>query len=261
MHSDSVYKYREMMEYLYCHKTARVAELASALFLSESTVRRALSVLERQKKLHRFHGGAALADEGEPFSLIRRDQVNHLKEKEVIGRLAASFVKEGMTLLLMGGTTVRAICPYLKGRRLTVITSSLPVVNDLAWEEQIQVIVLGGVLNPSEMEVRGGLTQLTLGHLRADMMFMGTTGLHPIHGVMTDDPNGVETYAACMRISDQVVVLADHTKCEHYVGTTVICGLLDLHCLIVDSGISDTTHAFYRENTRRMEVAGVGEGE
>jgi len=111
MYNESTYKYREMMEYLRRHKTAKVSELSSALFLSESTVRRALLELSKQGKLHRFHGGAALAEGGEPFSLITRERVSHVKEKDAIGRLAASFVQEGMTLLLMGGTTVRSVCP------------------------------------------------------------------------------------------------------------------------------------------------------
>jgi len=258
MHSDVSHKYKEMMEYLYHHKAAKVTELARALFLSESTVRRVLTELERQGKLRRYHGGATLTTADEPFSFVRRRQVSRLKEKDAIGRRAASLVQDGMTLLLMGGTTVRAMCPYLKGRKLTVITPSLPVVNDLAWEEQIQVIVLGGVLDLSEMEVRGELTQLTLGHLRADIMFMGTTGLHPIHGVMMDDPNSVETYNTCMHHSDRVFVLADHTKCERYLGTTVLCSLSNMHCFIVDDGIPDAVRTFYQENVQRLEVAATG---
>ena len=255
MSSDPAIKYRELLDYLQHHGNAKVSELSGALFLSESTVRRALTALERQGKLRRFHGGASPSDAVERSSIKRR-QVSRLNEKAAIGRMAASFVKEGMTLLLMGGTTVQTICPYIKGKRLTVITSSLPVMNELAWEEQMQVILLGGVLNPAEMEVRGGLTHLMLERLRADLMFTGVTGLHPIHGLMTDDPNGVEAYTTCMRISDQVIVLADHTKCEQYSGTTVVCGLSDIACLITDDGMPEAVRAYYEKCVPRLVIAG-----
>ena len=254
MSGEAQIKYRELLEYLRQRGNARVSELSEALFLSESTVRRALCALEAQGKLHRFHGGASLSD---PVAqaFIQQRRVSRWQEKNAIGSLAASFVKEGMTLLLMGGTTVHAICPYLKGKRLTVITSSLPVVNDLAWEEHIKVILLGGVLNPPEMEVRGGLTQLTLERLRADLMFTGTTGLHPIHGLMTDDPSGVEAYTTCMRLSDQVFVLADHTKCEEYWGTAVVCGLEEIACLITDDGMPESVRAYYEKAMPRLLIA------
>jgi len=252
--SDASIKYKELLEYLQHHGNAKVSELTRALFLSESTVRRALSALEAQGKLHRFHGGAASADPGKQ-AFVRQRKVSRSEEKDAIGRLAASFVEEGMTLLMMGGTTVHAICPYLKGKRLTVITSSLPVVNDLVWEEKMTLILLGGVLNPPEMEVRGGLMQLALERLRADLMFTGVTGLHPIHGLMTDDPNGVETYTSCMNVSDQVFVLADHTKCEHYWGTTVLCELKDISCLITDGSMSPAARAYYEERAPRLLLA------
>ena len=254
MSGDMAAKYGELLRYIEQRGSAKVTELSRDLYLSESTVRRALEALEKQNRLKRFHGGASLPDPA-AHSPIRQRQVSHLKEKNAIGRLAATFVKEGMTLLLMGGTTVNAVCPYLKGMRLTVITSSLPVMNELAWEEKITVILLGGVLNPAEMEVRGGLTHLTLERLRADLMLTGTTGLHPIHGLMTDDPNGVETYQACMRISDEVIVLADHTKCEQYEGTTVLCPVSEINCLITDDGLSESTRIYYEKHIPRLCIA------
>lgn len=259
MKSEASVKYKELLDYLQIYESAKVTQMARDLYLSEATVRRVLASLETEGKVRRFHGGAALAN-AEERSFVRRRRVSHLREKDAIGREAASLVREGMTLLLMGGTTVHAICPYIRGKRLTVITTSLPVMTDLAWEEQMQIILLGGVLNPAEMEVRGGLTQLSLGHLRADIMFTGTTGLHPVHGIMTDDPNGVEAYTTCMRISDQVFVLADHTKCAQYWGTTVLCALPDIDGLLLDSGTPEEERVYYQENVKRVIIADCEEG-
>ncbi len=254
MASDPTVKYRELVAHLQRVGSAKVQDLSRELFLSESTVRRALLSLEQEGKVKRFHGGASLLDPAAGAPVLQR-KVSRLQEKQRIGQQAASLVREGMTLLLMGGTSVQAMCPYIKGKRLTVITSSLTVMNELAWEEQMTVILLGGVLNPAEMEVRGGLMQLTLERLRADIMFTGTTGVHPIHGLMTDDPNGVETYRTCMRISDEVVVLADHTKLREYWGMTVLCDLSEINCLITDSGAEMSEREYYHDRVKKLVVA------
>lgn len=254
MVTNPIMKYRDILSYLQKHGAAKVSDLSRDLFLSESTIRRALVALESEGKLRRYHGGAVTTDPA-AHSPIQKRQVSYWHEKNAIGKMASTFVREGMTLLLMGGTTVQAICPHIKGMRLTVITCSLPVMNELAWEEQMKVILLGGVLNPAEMEVRGGFTHIMLEHLRADLMFMGTTGLHPVHGLMTDDPNGVESYTTCMHISDQVIVLADHTKCENYWGTTILCGLSDITYLITDTDMQASTRAYYETRMNKIYFA------
>ena len=54
--------------------------------------------------------------------------------KGAIGKLAASLVKDGETILLDNGTTTIEVMRYLKDRSdVTVITHSLPVLN-LAME-------------------------------------------------------------------------------------------------------------------------------
>jgi len=254
MPKQSAGQYNDLLQYLNLHVSAKVTDISRDLFISESTVRRALNALEQQGFVERYHGGAILVDPSAHTSVQQR-KVTQKAQKDAIGRMAASMVKDGMTLLMMGGTTVHAVCPYLHNKRLTVITSSLPVMNDLAWEENITVVLLGGVLNPSEMEVRGGLMHLALKQLRADLMLSGTTGLHPVHGLMTDDPNGVDTYRTCMSISDKFIVLADHTKCDHYEGITVVCPLHKIDQLITDSGISESAREYYSKIIPHLYIA------
>ncbi len=150
------------------------------------------------------------------------------------------MVRDGTTLLLLGGTTVNAICPFIAHKRLTVITNSLPVVNALCWYPSIQLVILGGVLNPPEMEMRGALAEHSLSRLRADQLFIGTTGLHPLHGVMTDDPNAVGLYRRSVHSSDEVIVLADHTKFADPAGTTGVVMLSEVDQVVTDWQASET---------------------
>jgi len=54
-----------------------------------------------------------------------------------------------------------------------------------------------------------------------------------------------------------VYVLADHTKCEHYWGTTVLCELKDISCLITDDRMSEAARAYYEERAPRLLLAPV----
>ncbi len=230
-------KYRAVLEYISRKKSATVVEIASVHFLSESTVRRLLAEMEQNGLVHRFHGGAVIAGDQQDGRMIAMREVQKIQEKAAIGKEAASLVKDGMTLLMLGGTTVMAMCPYLKGKGITVITTSIPVVNDLLLEENMKLILLGGVVNPTELEVRGSMTAEGLSRLRADILFLGATNIHPLHGMMTDDPEAVATYRGCMAASDQKILLVDSTKFKTG-GVTVVAGLNELDVIITDERLS-----------------------
>ena len=57
-----VERFEKIMEYLREKKTAPVNVLAKRLFVSEATMRRDLSELERKGLVKRLHGGAILLD-------------------------------------------------------------------------------------------------------------------------------------------------------------------------------------------------------
>lgn len=234
MQNSILAKYRDVLEYLKVKKTATVAELTSIFFLSESTMRRILSTMEDENLVVRFHGGAAI-NNSEPVNISSR-KVQQLREKAAIGNEAASMVEEGMTIIMLGGTTVHAMCPYLKGKQITVITTSIPVINDLLQEERMKLIQLGGLVNPPELETRGSLTAAGLEKLHADILFIGATNIHPTRGLMTDDSEAVVAYRACLAIADKSVVLADSTKFRSG-GVSVVAGLMELSLVITDAAL------------------------
>jgi DeoR/GlpR family transcriptional regulator of sugar metabolism len=227
-------KYRDVLEYIRMKKTASVVELTSVFFLSASTVRRILTSMEEENLVVRYHGGVAIKSD-EPVDISGRN-IKELREKSLIAREAASMVKDGMTIILLGGTTVHAMCPYLKGRQITVITTSFPVVMDLMCEDRMKLIMLGGVVNAPELEVRGSLLISGLEKLQADILFLGATSIHPVRGIMTDDPEALNTYRYCIGVAEKSVVLADSTKFR--LGGGSVVGLLsEVSCIITDSAL------------------------
>lgn len=238
-------KYGDMLDYIAMKKKSSVVELTSVFYLSESTVRRILRELEKEGCIERYHGGAAikegiLPDASSGYILNNRysSKVGNrtglmTRHKAAIASKAASYVRDGMTIIMLGGTTVHAMCRYLTGRRLTVITNSIPVANDMIKEPNCKVILLGGIVNPQELEIRGSLTTACLERLRADQVFAGAVSIHEHHGLMTDDPEAVDTYRVCMKAADRSFLLADSTKFRPG-GAAVVAGLDEFNDIITD---------------------------
>jgi DeoR/GlpR family transcriptional regulator of sugar metabolism len=98
---------------------------------------------------------------------------------------------------------------------LTIIVNSLIIANILAQSKDMEVIVLGGFLRRSELSLMGHFVELASRDLRVDKVIMGIRGIHPEYGLTSDNPQELMTDRAMMRMSDNVIVIADHTKFGH----------------------------------------------
>lgn len=78
---------------------------------------------------------------------MKRAQM-HLPGKQAIGRLAASLIQDGETVILDNGTTTLEIMRALKDRtQVTVITNSVPILNCALEQFEGKVIFAGGEVN------------------------------------------------------------------------------------------------------------------
>lgn len=190
-----------------------VGELNARLNVSEATIRRDLDEMDGLGLLRRTHGGAVrltLSDR-EPPLLQRATEKQH--EKQRIGRLAATLVRDEQTVFLGSGSTVQAIVPHLRERHgLTVISNSLPVLNMLADREDFSLVVIGGMFRPTELSMVGHIAEAAIRELRADIAFMGMRAVDPRHGFTSDYLPEALTDRAILQIATRRVVLADHTK-------------------------------------------------
>jgi len=153
-----------------------IEQLMKRFGVSGMTVRRDLQSLADQGKVIRTHGGAAMAERiSFEFEFLNRVRENHAA-KEAIAASAAAQIKDGESVMLDSGTTTLELAKRLRGRRgLTVITSSLPIAAQLQYDQQIEVLLLGGRLRASSPDLAGALTESNLETLRADAAFLGPT--------------------------------------------------------------------------------------
>ncbi len=190
-----------------------VPELSACFEVSEATIRRDLEELDGLGWLQRTHGGAIKVERGINEPPILQRMAEQSQEKARIAQAAAGLVKEGETVFFGSGTTVLEVARRLpESLHLTVITNSLPVANQLAGNESLQLVVIGGMLRQSELSMVGHIAEQAMGEFRADRVFMGMRAIDIQHGFTSDYLPETMTDRAILGIAPQIVVVADHQK-------------------------------------------------
>ena len=216
-----------------------VVELSQQFDVSEATIRRDLEEMDNLGWIQRTHGGALRVGRAakEP-PMFQRIEENRL-EKQRIGQAAAKLVNDGDTIFLGSGTTVLEIARHLpQDIHLTVITNSLPIVNELASHPNIEMIVIGGMLRQTELSMVGHIAEQATREFRADKVFMGMRAIDARHGFTNDFLPETMTDRAILSIAPQVIVVADHRKFGRV--SSVLVGPVTLaQIIITDNSISD----------------------
>jgi DeoR/GlpR family transcriptional regulator of sugar metabolism len=186
-------------------------ELAAELNTSEDTIRRDLRELARDGKLQRVHGGALPASQA-VAELRVREQLSP-DDKLELGRAGASLIQSGQVVILDGGTTAVQIARHLPpGLRATIVTHSPNVAVEAAACASVEIVVLGGRLFRHSMVNVGASVIDAASQLRADLYFMGATGVHPQEGLTTGDREEASVKRALHRRAAETVVLASSEK-------------------------------------------------
>lgn len=205
-----------------------VADLADRLEVSASTIRRDLTALDREGRLQRVRGGGAPEADDQPFDRVA---TRSSEEKERVGAMAATLVRDRHVVVLDIGTTCAAVARHLRGRDITVVTASLAVVDVLRDDRSVEVIVLGGLLRPSYLSLVGSLTENALKELSADVGFIGTSGVREDGMVMDSTGTEVPIKHAIRQACDRTCLVATSDK---YPGSGLlpVCGLTDFEAVV-----------------------------
>ena len=219
-------------------RAVRLEELSAALGVSQATVRRDLNALAAAGRVRRVLGGAVALDQrlDEPHFDVKAGAA--AEEKARIAARAVELLAPADSVYLDSGSTVLGVARLLHGwSRLTVVTNSLPVANELVGRGP-RLILVGGEVRTTSRALVGPLTRLLLDELHVDRALVGTFALSLEDGMTTTDPSEAYTKQLVMRRAREVILLADSTK----LGTHSFVGagrLDDVDVLVTDRGIDD----------------------
>jgi DeoR/GlpR family transcriptional regulator of sugar metabolism len=211
----------------------QLAEMSHLLSVSEDTVRRDIKELNEQGLLRAVRGGA-ISNSSVPHHYRDREKYD-VGQKKLIAQKAITFVKNGQTIFMDGGTSVLAVAQMLpKDLNVTVVTNSFPVADVLEDHPNADVIFAGGRLYKTAFTTIGHETIQTISNVRADIYFMGVSSLHATIGFTGKSYEDVQVKKTMAGMSAQVIALTTMAKINT-AQPFYICPVTDVDVLITDA--------------------------
>jgi DeoR/GlpR family transcriptional regulator of sugar metabolism len=192
---------------------AKVNELANLFNTSEVTIRIDLNELHQRGLVMRSHGGAVLPDTILRESPVQERLKAHAEEKQRIGAMAATLIKDGETIILDSGTTTLEIAKRIKTKHgLQIITNGINIAVELLDASAAQIFVVGGSLGRESASTTGRFTEEMLDQFSADKLFLSGAGCDPDFGVSGAHVEETMVNRAMFKISREIILVADASK-------------------------------------------------
>ncbi len=223
-------------EILSRERTVTAADLVRTLEVTAATIRRDLAALEEEGVLVRSHGGAVSRTSSTNFqpsyeALGRSNRA----EKQAIAREAERLILDGETVFLEGSTTVYELARRLLHRnRLTVITNSPPIVEELQRSQHVSVISTGGELQKDVFYLSGVWAQRALSEIRVDKAVLGVSAIDPAYGISTASQSEAQIKKMILKAARVSIAVADHSKFGNQ-GFAYVGAVTDIDILVTDS--------------------------
>lgn len=227
-------------------------EIADRLFMSESTVRRRLSGLEKAGLVIRTHGGAVLNKNQQLhknlplyFRAMQLDEEKHLLATKAVG-----LINNGDTIFIDSSSTALFLLPLLnRFQEITVFTNSLKAATVLA-EMEIPCTFFGGDVVPGELACNSEETFEMIRGVHADLFFFSCDGVSA-DGVLSDNSKrNSHLRMRYMEYAARSVLLVDDTKLNKQC-PYVLCELNRVdYCVcnkpLPDSIMSKAAHTMFK---------------
>lgn len=231
-----------------------ISELMTIFDISIETVRRDLTLLEKQGSIQKVYGGAKLKDIsfGEPT--LENRLMDRLSQKEAIGKKCSEFINDGDCIFIDSGSTTFHIAKQLTNKKnLTIITNSIPVVNELI-NTDFEIIIIGGRIRHNERSVVTYDYIFNFAGLNIQKSFICASGITVENGVSDFNMQEAVTRKIIIERSKEVFVAADSSKFHRDV-TINIAPLDKIDYIITDSQLNRNTANNFKKTKTALILA------
>lgn len=227
----------------------KVGELTDILDVSDMTIRRDLSELEKRGEVIRVHGGAKVVDSksSQELSHVQKQQIN-MKEKLEVAKKIVDCIEDNDVVFLGAGTTIELVPELLTQSNLKIVTNSLPVFNLLQEDGRYEIILIGGVYRTLTGAFVGGITNLVVETIRTGKAFIGVNGIYKNIITNYNEEEG-NTQRIILDNAVEKYIISDSTKLNR-LDFYHFYDLENVTALITDSGISDEQRNEYSKLTK-----------
>jgi DeoR family fructose operon transcriptional repressor len=236
--------------HLYTHGFSTIQNLADAVGASLATIRRDLTVLEREGAIDRVHGGARIAEGSSVEMAFQERAKRNLAAKRSIAAAAYQLLVPHATVFLDAGTTVLQLARLIRVNPLPlrIFTNGLAVAQEFLNIPHLEVALLGGQLRSENASTVGPQAEAMLDTLWFDQLFLGVSAVGLDGAIYSVDSAEANLNRCMLARAGQRFLLADSSK----FGTmaTYRVALLTQARIVTDAGLS----AKWRSNLADMGV-------
>lgn len=248
-------RHQKILDLLLTKNVATIPELMTEFNISIETVRRDLTILEKQGTIQKVYGGAKIKDSSFSEPTMESRMVNRLLQKEAIGKKCCEFINDGDCIFIDSGSTTYHIAKYLTNKKhLTIITNSIPVVNEL-MNSDFEIIIIGGKLRHNERSVVTYDYIFNFSQLNIQKSFICVGGITAEKGISDFNMQEAVTRKIIIEQSKEVFVAADSSKFDRNV-TISIAGLDKINYIITDSYLTKNTVNSFKKTATKLILAG-----
>lgn len=173
-----------IFDILYEKGRVSVPELSKLLYVSEMTVRRDLTEMEKTGVLKRFRGGAVLTTAEDEMPIAQRFFVDE-DEKKFLSRKAAENLTDNIFVYIDSSSTCHYIIPHIaKLCGITIVTNSVNALL-LASKLQIPCVLIGGNYYSADKCFTGAIAEQYAEQYNVDVAFFSSRGLSD-DGIISD---------------------------------------------------------------------------
>lgn len=219
-------------------------DLMERFDVSEATVRRDLTELDKAGMLYRTHGGAvsvglSVFEEG-----YAEKEFEYLEEKLSIAKICADMINDGDTVLLDSGTTTFEIFKAIRNKKITLITNSATIIS--AFQEindtTMNLVCTGGTYRSNFRSFIGYDAEMFIRSIIPDKVFLAANGFSAQNGATTPSMTESSIKKAMVDAGKKVYLVADSSKDKkNYFSVIARPEIFD--GIITDIGISSETIA------------------
>ncbi len=187
--------------------------LATNFGVSEMTIRRDILDLEQEGLARRVHGGATSINNGSlvPTDFKERTQLN-FDRKVAIARESIAFISRGDIIAFDAGSTTLEIARLIPiDLSISVVTHSLPVINELTSRKNTNVYAIGGELHIPTQSFSSLDSANRLSDFRFTTFFLSAGSIRD-GAVFCATPYEAVMKKAIIESSERVILVSDSTK-------------------------------------------------
>ena len=227
-----------------------IKQLAEELGVSQMTIRRDLSKLEKMDSVRIVYGGVTPANTSPIDDLnysLESEQNKNIELKRAITQRAIQFLEPNDVIFLDSGTTIQMMAEQIPANvPYTIITPSFNTLEIITKLPECTVISTGGIYSKKSRVFYDLESVNSIKKYRANKAFIGATGYELELGLTCAYLEDAPIKQEMIRSSKFRILLIDSTKFGK-VSTCMFTKINDFSAVVTDKGITDEYATQIRE--------------